>query len=449
MSSGARERAQAARALGRLLREQRTLDQLEPDPPFAPFVRELLYGTTRHFYSLAAQLAPFLKQPLRAKDQDVYALLLIGAYQLVHLRVPDHAAVAETVAATRQLGKPWARALVNACLRNLRRSLPDAPADQPRQQARTAPSPYTTDEVRFDLPQWLIDGLQADYGAAAATIAAACGDRAPMSLRVQPGREAAVEAALERQDRAYTTPFRRETWILDKPLSVTTLDEFVQGACSAQDAGAQLAFSALEQLREAIGAERGFRWLDACCAPGGKLFHALEQWRERAPETLAVDLSERRLQQVRREAERLGFDANSRLEVQAADVSSNGWYAGPAFDLALIDAPCSGSGTLRRHPDIKLLREAGAIADQAQTQGLLLDSVAGSVRPGGGLLYATCSLLCAENDRVVEGFLKRHAHWTPLPLSLPTGQQRQFGWQLTPADPRTDGFYYAAMKQLQ
>lgn len=462
------DRLVAARLMHRLLVHRQTLDQLEPDAGLEPFVRELVYGTARHYFSLAYRLHSVLDRTLRTKDQDLFALMLIGAYQLLHTRVPAHAAVAATVDSVKGLKKPWARGLINASLRSVQRA-----AEQPLAELtlKAAAEPALS-EAEVELPQWLNDELAKDHPEDWPALAHALAARAPMTLRVRLDAAGTLASQLVALNRQHTEPFDRETWILDASIPTRSLPGYAQGSVSVQDAGAQLALHALEQLRshllpmiESISAapdpgktedpKPTLRFLDACTAPGGKLFHLLERWQpDFQLEVLAMDASADRLAFVAAEAKRLRWvhpaaDANLRLKFLEADATDRGWWDGQTFDLVLVDAPCSGTGTLRRHPDVKLLRQAEDIDQQCLLQTQLLANLAHCVRPGGGMLYATCSLLARENDQVVGHFLAAHPGWRLVPLTLPSGSATNFGWQLLPTDPRTDGFYYAALVQLQ
>ena len=445
---GAKQRARAARALARVLTKGQTLDQLEPDPPFDPLERELLYGTLRHYFSLAYRASTLLSSPLKAKDQDLWALLLIGLYQLEHLSLPDHAAVASTAGAARNLKKPWGTGLINGCLRTAQRSLSKPLATLPRKGSTTQ------EEARYELPGWLIGQLKADHEQNWEALTEAFLTRAPMALRLVNSDQGAVEAALHEAGLHWSKPFEAETLVLDKACPVSALPGYDTGAVSVQDAGAQLGANALTQLWSSLSPSpaslESWRWADFCCAPGGKLFHALERWQDQPQSVLALDNSAKRLAQVAQEQKRLGHPRPGQsLELKLADASNpEQWWDGTAYDFVLLDAPCTGTGTLRRHPDVKLLRKVEDLLSQTKTQTALLQAAARVTRGGGGVLYATCSVLQAENDAIIDAFLEEHPDWQSVPLSLPSGVATAHGWQLLPIDPATDGFYYAALKHL-
>ncbi len=440
MTTPARERAGAARLLRRVVVERRTTDQAMSGREVTPLTQELVLGCLRNFESLSRLVSGALDKPIRAKDRDIELLMVVGVYQLLFLRVPDHAAIHETVNACRELGKPWARGLVNAVLRRIAaaRGTADSPAER-----------------SFEHPSWLEQALRQQYPDAEALMRAN-NQRAPMALRINTQR---VTAQRYRQQLAnaglgFRAPAAAddaslglgpETLLLKQPVPTRTLPGFAEGAVAVQDAGAQFAAPLLLQALgdSDAGADPGaarLRVLDACAAPGGKLFHL----RERCP-TLAltaIDNRPERLEQLRAEARRLGHD---QIDVIDADATRLDWWNGAAFDAVLLDAPCSGTGTLRRHPDIKLLRTATDVAEMSRLQGRLLANLWQALAPGGTLLYCTCSVLAAENDDVIAAFLAAHDDASTGAPALASGRATRHGWQLLPTDPDTDGFYFARL----
>ncbi|MAT82765.1 MAG: 16S rRNA (cytosine(967)-C(5))-methyltransferase [Gammaproteobacteria bacterium] len=434
MSEPARERASAARLLRQVVVNRRTTDQAFAERAPSPLVQEMVLGSLRHFYSLRAAVDGSLREPLRQKDQDVYCLMIVGAYQLRHMRVPDHAAIFETVAAVRILGKNWARGLVNAVMRRLSRE----PA-----------------EPHCEHPRWLEAALTGDYGAAAADIMAADNTRAPMCLRVNLLRTTAedYDAQLAAAGLTARKPGRPEaadtgdgprlghgpeSRILETPVPVDRLPGFEDGLVSVQDAGAQLA---APLLAGEPGSAAG-RVLDACAAPGGKLFQLLE--RQPGLRATALESSADRLAAMQAEAVRLGHTG---VDARLADAATLDWWDGTGFDYVLVDAPCSGTGTLRRHPDIKVLREAADLTGLTDLQRRLMANLWRVVEPGGTLLYCTCSILTVENDDVVAQFLAQHPDAREAGRPLTTGRPTRHGWQLLPTDPDTDGFYFARLRK--
>ena len=375
---------------------------------------ELTYGCLRHYFSLAEAVEARLVRPMRKQNLDVFCLLLVGAYQLQRMRVPAHAAINETVAAVRALGKPWAAALVNAVLRKL---------------------PTRPDDGASEHPPWLQGMIEAQYGEQAPALLRANNQRAPMGLRVNCRKiePAAYRALLDGAGIAFDDAWLPESILLREPQPSATLPGFRDGAVAVQDVGAQLVGGAMrERLRN------GCRVLDACAAPGGKLFHLLESGLEL--ELTALDNAPTRLQTLAELAERLGHTG---FRAIGADACGLDWWNGEPFDFVLIDAPCSGSGTLRRHPDIKLNRTPRQVRQASRLQGALLRNLWRTVRPGGTLLHCTCSMLAEENDQVVESFLEAQADARAAGVQLPTGKATRHGWQMLPTEPATDGFYLA------
>lgn len=411
-------RATAARLLTLVARDGLTAEQALRRTPSDALTRELFYGTMRHFFCLRSAVNRRLARPLREADAEVFYLLLVGAYQLRFARIPDHAAINETVAACRALRRPWAAKLVNGLLRALQRSVD-----------RSAAHP-----ADIDHPPWMVDLLRSDYGTLAEPLLDACMDRAPLTLRINrrkcPPRR--YRSLLENHGIAFTLGMREEQVILEQPMPADELPGYNEGLVAIQDGGAGFAATLLAPRPRA-------RILDACAAPGGKLFHLLEC--QPAGAATALDKSPSRMETLRAEARRLGHTAATAV----ADARNVDWWDGDPFDTVLLDAPCSGSGTLRRHPDIKILRTFDDLDRYARQQLELLGGLWHTLRPGGSLLYCTCSLFAQENDLVVGEFLATTTNASIRRIALPTGIPRRYGWQLLPTDHRTDGFYYALL----
>ena len=408
-----------------------TLDQVFSNDT-TPLVRELVSGTLRHYYSLSAQVAAYLEKPLRQKDADLQWLLLLGSYQLLHTRIPSHAAVSETVACTAKLKKTWARGLVNAVLRAVSSS------DNTTNAPTPTPSDPSAASAQFDHPDWFIEQTRMALPEHWQSVLAANNTRAPMSIRVNPRKctpgdyqKKLVAQNIDAQPGHISQP---ETLTLSAPIAQRTLPGFDQGEVAVQDSGAQLATSL-------VNPPAGARVLDGCAAPGGKAFHLLEQFPD--IKLLLLDSSLARTNTTRREAERLGHERD--CEIKQADATELAWWDQQPFDLVLVDAPCSGSGTVRRHPDIKLLRCADDLPALADLQGQLLNNLWRTVAPGGTLLYSTCSLFVAENDEVVGLFLASNPDAKTVTLSMPEGVPMAHGWQTLPSEGGGDGFYYAKL----
>lgn len=394
----------------------------------AGLIQEMTYGTLRWAIALQAQLQVFLKKPLKQKDQDIHALLLVGLYQLTHMQVAPHAAVTETVSAAGALGKDWAKNLVNAVLRNFLRM----PAAE-RAQLISAP------HLAYSHPPWLLQRLRDAWPEDWPAICAANNERPPMTLRVnlQKTTRADYLTTLASGGMPATLVAHTEAGLtLAKPVAVTHLPGFQAGLVSVQDGAAQLAAMLLD-------AQPGERILDACAAPGGKACHILEH--TPSVRLVAVDHDASRMERVAQNLTRLGLTAT----LITGDAATPGaWWQGPTFDRILLDAPCSASGVIRRHPDIKHHRTEQDLVELQHTQARILDALWPWLTPGGKLLYVTCSILPMENEHQIHGFLARHGDATAVPLVLPWAHTTGHGYQILPGEAGMDGFYYAGLRKL-
>lgn len=421
-------RAQAARIVARVRVERRYLDsaldearRARPEADWA-LVQELCYGTLRWYHQLAGIAALFLNRPLAAKHADVHALLLVGLYQLRSLRVPDYAAVDATVAAAGVLGKRWAAGLVNACLRG---SL--------RERERVERAVAASEELLYSHPAWLIDALRRDHPAAWRRVLEANNARPPMTLRVNAARLSRAEYQPRLAARglpAHAHSRAPQALVLERPVSTDDLPGFGEGLVSVQDAAAQLAV-------ELLDAQAGERVLDACAAPGGKTAHILERTPGLA-ELAALDVDPARLERLRANLARLRLGA--RVVLGDAGTPER-WWDGRPYGRILVDAPCSATGVIRRHPDIKTRRQPEDLAKLARAQARILDGVWPCLAPGGKLLYTTCSVLAEENERQIRDFMRRR----PDAISLPLAAADALGYQILPGEEEMDGFYYACL----
>ena len=424
-------RAIAAQALGQVLSEGRSLAAVLPSalvrtaPRDRRLLRELCYGVCRWQPELQRLLDGLLDRPLDPRETVVRALLLIGIYQLHHLRIPDHAAVAETVAAARQLRKSWAAGLTNAVLRSF-----------PRRRMELLAQVEADAEARTAHPRWLLEWLQRDWPDDWPAIVAANNARPPFTLRVnrlQGSRDVYRARLAAAGKNAEPVAAAATALALAEPVEPAALPGFAEGRASVQDAAAQLAAPLL-------AVEPGMRVLDACAAPGGKTAHLLEC----APdlELTALDRDAGRLEQVRDNLDRLRLAARR----VAGDASRPAdWWDGVPYDRILLDAPCSATGVIRRHPDIKLLRRETDIAALADRQQAMLAALWPLLRPGGRLLYATCSVLRRENEQVVAAFLAAWPEAREQPIIGDWGRALEWGRQIIPGEAGMDGFYYAAL----
>ena len=393
------------------------------------FTQDLAFGTARWQPRLSALAAKLLQKPFKAADADVEALLLVGLYQLLYTRVPAHAAIGETVGCADKLKKPWAKALLNAVLRRAQR-------ESEALLAQLEHDPV----VRTAHPRWLQKSLKAFWPQQWEAICAANNAHPPMILRVNRRhhtRDAYLDLLSEAGIAARACVYSRDGIILDAATDVRSLPGFAEGWISVQDEAAQLAADLLDLAP-------GQRVLDACCAPGGKTCHILEAEPALAG-VVAVDLEAKRLVRVRENLERLGLSA----ELIAADGRDTAtWWDGKPFQRILLDAPCSATGVIRRHPDIKLTRQPDDIAALALLQGELLDALWKTLEVGGILLYATCSTLPTENTEVIEAFLARTPGARELDLATAAGIKQPHGRQLLAQEGGHDGFYYAKLIKI-
>lgn len=377
--------------------------------------QDMSYGTLRFYGQLHAILDLLLQKPVQ--DAAVRALLLVALYQLQYSRSAEHAVVDHAVRAAEALKKPWAKGLVNAVLRNFL-----------RQRISLLEQAAASEEGRYSHPQWWIDKLRRQYPDDWAALLETNNQHPPMTLRVN-GRVTSTEAYLDllRQQGIEGQQVGEDAILLDQPVSVDKLPGFGEGMASVQDAGAQFAARLLDVAD-------GMRVLDACAAPGGKAAHLLELARI---ELTALDSDPERLKKIEQTLQRLKLEAHC-LAGNAARPEE--WWDGQPFQRILADVPCSASGVVRRHPDIKWLRREADIAAFAAQQAEILDALWRVLGSGGKLLYATCSVFAEENQQQIAQFLVRHKDAQCLPLSLPTAKDGQ----LTP-NPQHDGFYYALL----
>nr|NIR61356.1 16S rRNA (cytosine(967)-C(5))-methyltransferase RsmB [Gammaproteobacteria bacterium] len=424
--------AAAARCLARVIHEGASLAEALPAAQSAlpagerPFVQALAYGTLRWYPRLAFLADGLLQRPFRRRDAELQALVLAGLYQLLEMRVPAHAAVAETVDAARVLGKGWAAGVINGVLRELQRS-------REPWLARVE----TDEEARLAHPAWLLERYRRDWPADWEAIAHAGNAHPPLTVRVnalRADRDAYIEEARAAGLGPTAVPGVQTAVTLARAVDVAELPGFAAGRVSVQDAAAQLAAPLL-------GLAPGQRVLDACAAPGGKTAHLLEHEPGLA-EVVAVERDGERLARVGENLARLGL----RAELVEGDASRpSAWWGGRGFDRILLDAPCSGTGVIRRHPDIKLLRTTGDIDALAQRQQRLLEALWPLLAPGGMLLYATCSVLARENAEVVGTFLRSTVDAREQALPPSPGRAAAHGRQILPGEGGMDGFYYAGL----
>jgi 16S rRNA (cytosine967-C5)-methyltransferase len=446
MSEGAGSRAVAARAVAAVIGPGRTLEAaLTVAPPRAwgeidrAQAQALAFGTVRFVHRLKRVATQLLSRRWEDHSVELQAVLLVGLYQLEYARTPPHAAVDTAVEAARLIGEKRAAGLVNACLRRFQRE----------REALLAKADASLAGLSAH-PQWFVSALDRDWGGAAArAVLEANNAHPPLWLRANARRTTteALAAALAAEGHATSTcAFAPRALKLDKPVDIRTLAPFIAGDCSVQDAAAQLAVPFLD-------VRPGMRVLDACAAPGGKACHLLEEVPD--AHVVALDVDAERAARIRQNLDRLQLKA----EVVVGDALADGWWDGKPFDRILLDAPCSGTGVIRRHPDIKLLRRPDDVGPLAERQARLLEAQWRRLAPGGRLVYASCSVLKAENGDVIAAFLARFPEAVEVTesarLSVPdlprspgtAGHTAGPGYALLPGTADTDGFFYACLQK--
>jgi len=428
-------RLAAARALAAVLSGKASLNSSLPaqldkvEERDRGLTQDLAFGTARWQPRLDLLAAQLLQKPFKAADADVQALLLVGLYQLFYTRIPAHAAIGETVGCADKLKKPWAKGLLNAVLRRAQREGEALLADMERDPV-----------VRTAHPRWLQKSLKAFWPEQWEAICAANNAHPPMILRVNRrhhSRDAYLALLAEASIGASACQYSRDGIVLSEACDVRGLPGFAEGWVSVQDEAAQLSADLLELAP-------GQRVLDACCAPGGKTCHLLEA-EAGLGHVVAIDLEAKRLTRVRENLDRLQLDAEL-IACDARDTAS--WWDGKPFQRILLDAPCSATGVIRRHPDIKLTRQAEDIPALATLQGELLDALWPTLEVGGMLLYATCSSLPTENTEVIAAFLARTPGARELDLATEAGLRQPHGRQLLAQEGGHDGFYYAKLIKI-
>lgn len=397
-------------------------------------LQEICYGVLRYLPELENDVRGLMKKPLTGKQRVFHFLILVGVYQIKYTRIPDHAAVSETVAATNQLKNKHLKGLINGVLRNYQRSTESENSDPSSKKP-------LADPVKYNHPGWFIKKVQAAYPDQWQNILLANQEKPPMWLRVNQQHHQVVEyqKLLDEAEIEYLTIEPLSGAIaLTNAIDVNKLPGFQEGWVSIQDGAAQQAALLLD-------AQEGDVVLDCCAAPGGKTCHILE-FTPNLKSVTAIDIEETRLVRVKENLQRLNLDAN----VIAGDASKpETWWDNQLFDRILLDAPCSGTGVIRRHPDIKWLRKATDIDTLRVLQQDILKNIWSLLKPGGTLLYATCSILPEENSEQIKDFITQQSDAEL--ISLPEDGSN-IGWQLLPHpkmqnNPSMDGFYYAKLRK--
>jgi len=395
------------------------------------FTQNLVLGTLRWQGRLEAIRDHLLKKKLKTKDADLNQLILIGLYQIIYMETPEHAAVGETVSIVQKLKKPWAKGLVNGVLRNFLREQDDI-----CKEVDLKPS------YKYAHPQWLFKALRKAYPDHWQDIMKANNEIAPLTLRVNPlyqTRQTLLEKLTASNIEATPHPLSPQAITLQQSTDITQLPSYEDGGFSVQDVAAQ---QAAHILRPAPGE----KVLDACAAPGGKTTHLLELSNNQAQLT-ALEVAPERMERLAENLYRLDLEA----DYLVGDASQpDEWWDGELFDKILLDAPCSATGIIRRQPDIKQHRTTEDITALVETQSSILNALWATLKPGGQMLYATCSVLPDENRHQMQQFVERQTDAQVIPLELEgTLTFEEPGYQYLPGTQGVDGFFYCLLEKSE
>ena len=423
----------AIKILNRVLQKGESLGTAIPvevqnlDERDRPMVQALVYGVLRWRWQIESILSNYIKKPLKAKDQDIKNILMLGVFQLLWMRTPDYAAVDAAVNSSLKIKKKWAKGLINAILRQVIRD-------------REEIDHKATLDAEYSHPQWLIDAIKKDWPENWQQILTEANKEAPMSLRVDT-RQIKAEEYLPQLNEVeldgHLVDAVPTAVILEQAADVYRLPGFEAGQVSVQDTAAQLAAHLIQLAPEQ-------KVLDACAAPGGKTAHMLQA--EPTIDVDAIDISDLRLERVEENLDRMDLQAN----LICSDISQpDEWWDGQQYDRILLDAPCSATGVIRRHPDIKSLRRPDDIEELVETQKLILDKLWPTLKPGGLMLYATCSILKAENESQIQQFLQRTADAKEMSIDASWGHEQKSGRQILTGESQMDGFYYALIEKVK
>ena len=393
------------------------------------FSAECCYGVCRQYFFLEALLSLLLTKKLKHKDQDIQLILLLGLYQLTFMDVAPHAAISETVNLCRLVSKKWATKFTNAILRRFQR------------EQKALLEQVEKSQGHWALPPWMISKIKSQWAGFDQQIAWSYRQKPPMNIRIDTtkiSRDAYLNKLKEQGIEAKKSTLSPVGLSLAKPLPVNQLNGFSEGFCSVQDHGAQLAAILLNP-------QAGDRILDACAAPGGKSLHLLQMAKNNIKLT-SIDNQLERLKLIEQNLTR----ANLNATVICADAANpQGKWSEQQYDRILLDVPCSASGVIRRHPDIKLLRKAEDIQPLVEIQAQILEQMWSLLKVGGHLLYVTCSIFETENEQQIKNFLTHHQNAQHLDLADNIGIKQSYGRQLLPLSADHDGFYFALLTKKQ
>lgn len=427
-------RANAAQIINGVVENRQSLTKLlehivieKNDAKNRAFIQELCFGVLRWYNLLEVNLEQLMDKPLKQKDSEVKQLLLVGLYQIIYQQTPNHAAVSECVNACDDLKKTWAKKLVNAVLRRFIR------------EQESLLSTINSYQI-FSHPKWIIEELKSDWPNDFKNILEANQLQAPLTLRVNQtkiDRDEYLKKLSSNSVEAVACKYSYFGVQLNKSQDIRTLPGYDNGLFSVQDEAAQFAAILLDL-------EKSQRVLDACAAPGGKTSHCLELLSGQI-ELIAIDNNNQRIKRVEENLKRLDLNATTIV----GDASKpQEWWDNELFDRILLDVPCTASGIIRRHPDIKFLRQQQDVTNIISEQKTILDKIWPLLKTGGKLLYSTCSIFKVENDDQIQSFLERHQDAQLQNINVNWGNKTPYGIQIFPGQDNMDGFYYSCIVKI-
>jgi len=391
-------------------------------------IQEMSYGTFRWYIQLEYILNQLLEKGIKKKDSRLKYLIMIGLYQLAYMRIPAHAVVSETVETCKKINMAWAKGLVNAILRRYI-----------RESDKLDPLLNNDEAIQTSHPTWFIEQLKQDWPDEWRSILDANNQRPPMYLRVNQlhnNRQDYLRKLQETGIDATATLHSEQGILLEQAKDVEQLPGFNKGAISVQELAAQLAAELLDLKPE-------LKVVDACAAPGGKSAHILESQTELKSLTL-IEIDPGRAKKISETLERLNLKAT----IKISDINDlENWWNKKKFDRILLDAPCSATGVIRRHPDIKLLRTAEEVSHICHLQMKLLNTLWQTLKPNGLLLYVTCSILKQENSDVIKDFIAINDDCLLKPIEATWGIDTGYGRQILTGQDNMDGFFYACLEK--
>ena len=391
------------------------------DTAVHPQVSHVCFEAMRHYFSLSERIQSVVNRPTSRLDLEVLCVLLAAASQIEHSRTPIHAVVSTAVEATRKVGKSSASGLVNAALRRYR---PDEPLNSP--------------EAVSELPAWLMDCIDHNYPQQRTALIEALNSRAPLTIRVNASRISFAQycSLLEEAGIGFRLPEVANAITLDQPRPMSSIPGYQEGYFVVQDLSSQLAAPLLTP-------QSGDRILDACAAPGIKTAQIHDLFRECTIDSI----------DVKEESSTWNIGPESQLDwgftIRKGDLRNTDWWDVSPYQRILLDVPCSGTGTIRRHPDIKATRTPEQIANLASLQLQFLRTAWKTLEPEGRLVYCTCSILPDENDSVISRFVDENQDARIDPIELTDGFPTSCGRQVLPAVDGGDGFYFSCLRKYE